>query len=165
MVVSVTSIVEVGEAVQEDAVTLVAFIDLQQAAFAHCGVELAHGYAQRTCAWDVAYLVVVMHELVSRQAYGQKMVGDEAVQQVVFVLVVLVPFGFRVDVLAFQILHNVLWRDTQGFLPQQFAPYAVRFCEIGVAVIAVLRRTETRGRHKHRTCHVDGLDALYDFAS
>ena len=46
MIVFLTSVSEVGEAVQIDTVALLALVDLEQTALAHCGVELHYGNGQ-----------------------------------------------------------------------------------------------------------------------
>ena len=110
--------------------------------------------------WVVAFLVVVHHQVVCGETHGQQVVGDEAVEQVVLVGVVLVALCVGIDVLCVEVLHHVIHCDVECILAEEHAPEAVGLGEEGVAVVAVLGCAEAWLGNLGGALHVDGHDGF-----
>ena len=82
------------------------------------------------------------HQTVCGEAFGQKVVCDEAVEQVVLAMVVLIGNGIGIYALCGQVTNNVIYRYLERFLAQQGTPEAIGLGKEGVAIITVLGRIE-----------------------
>ena len=133
---------EVREAVQIDALALPALEQLQQATLAHRHVVSPDGNGGRGAEVPVveALLVVVQGQLVHGDAFGQQVVCDEDVEQIVLVAVVFVVHGIGVVALSFHPCHDVFLRYVLTVLTKFFLPELVGLCKEGEAVLAMLWR-------------------------
>ncbi len=64
MIVSVTTVIQVGETVQVDAIALLALEGFQQAALTHSSIELEDGNSRDFGIALIALLVIMVHQAV-----------------------------------------------------------------------------------------------------
>jgi len=140
VVVFATAVVEFGEAVEVGASALEAFPDTQQASLAHRDVVCPDGHGVRGIEVAVveALLVVVEAKLVHGYAFGEEVVGDEAVEQVVLAGVVVIVHGIGVVGFPVHPGDDVLHGYLLAVLAELGFPELVGLGKEGEAVLAML---------------------------
>ena len=138
MIRAMTSIIDIGEAVDVDTVALTALKELEQAALAHRGVIFILNNRGLGVVVCVTFLVPMKHQTVVGQSHGQEVIGDEQIQDVVLVVVVLVYNSIRIISLFHEIIDHILHRNVEWILPQLGRPECIRLGKEGISVVAVL---------------------------
>ena len=141
MIVFVAPVIEFREAVKVWPFALCTLPNAQQTTASHRDIMRPdrHGRRLNPVPIVVAFLVIVQGKFVNRNAHGEKMVGDEQVQDVVNILVAAVLHCIGVEALLVHPVHHVLNSNVPAVLAQFRLPEFVCFREKSEAVLAVFR--------------------------
>ena len=137
MVVLSAAVSQFGETVQVDALAFRALENLEQTALAHGGVEFCHRHGGLHGTQRIALLVVVKNQFVCGQTPGNQMIGDELVQHVVLILVVVVLLCVGIYTLCNDIFLDIFNGDLVVWLTDNTFPEFVRFGKQCIAVLTV----------------------------
>ena len=137
-----TPVIEFREAVQAGSLALGTLPDTQQATLAHRHIVCPDGNGGSSILYLVveALLVVVERQLVDGNSLWQEVIGDELIEQIVGVLVVVVHHGFGIVALFLHPVLHVFHIDFPAVLAERSLPELVGFCEERKAVLAMLWR-------------------------
>ena len=126
MVSAVATVVEHGEAVEENTLHIGALPGLHYAALAHGDEMRPHGDAvSRAGLVVVALLIVMDSEFIHGDALRYQVVGDKLVEHVVLVGIVTVVLCLGVEILVDDPFLHVIHGDVLHWLAQRLAPELV----------------------------------------